>query len=246
MTNTPYNRYGSIATEIYDLDKPVGSLGDTRYYIGQLESLGEPILEPGCGSGRLLVALIEAGCDVTGFDASPEMLEQCRARCTARGLAPDLSCQRFENFHYDRQFGAIIVPIASFTLVADFESALAVLRRFHAHLRPGGKLMLEIEPSQRLADTAADRRQWTAANGDLLTLDGQHVATDWIGQRREMRYRYERWRDNRLVETQVEPWVQRFWSLEELRLALGVVGFDEVASWAISTADGSRSRGIGC
>lgn len=231
MSNTAHNRYGSIAAEIYDLDKPLGSLGDTRVYLERFGALREPILEPGCGSGRMLVALLEAGCDVTGFDASPEMLEQCRRRCAERGLAPDLSVQRFGDFHYDRVFAAIIMPVSSFTLVADFDLGVAVLQRCHAHLRPGGVLVMEIEPLGRLADTADDRRQWTAADGDLLTLDGQHVATDWIGQRREMRYRYERWRDGRLVETQIEPWVQRFWGIEELRLAMMAAGFGKVEVW---------------
>lgn len=41
--------------------------------------------------------------------------------------------------------------------------------------------------------------------------------------------RYERWRDHRLVETQMEPMAERYWGLEEFALALKSVGFVDVA-----------------
>jgi hypothetical protein len=40
--------------------------------------------------------------------------------------------------------------------------------------------------------------------------------------------RYERWRDNRLVETHMEPMAQRYWGLEEFRLFLEAGGFRDV------------------
>nr|QQZ50539.1 hypothetical protein JKL49_03040 [Phenylobacterium glaciei] len=70
MTET-LNRYGSLCAEIYDLDKPVGSLFDIPYYSGRLKELDGPVLEAGVGTGRLYVPLLEAGLDVTGFDHSP-------------------------------------------------------------------------------------------------------------------------------------------------------------------------------
>ena len=227
--NTTTNRYGSIAAEIYDLDKPLGALPDTAFHLERFAGFAGRILEPACGSGRTLVPLLDAGCDATGFDASPEMLERCRALCAEHGHAPDLSNQRFEDFHYDRPFDAIVIPGASFTLVADFNTAMAVLHRFYEHLAVGGLVVLDLQPLSALAPSGEDRRQWTAANGDLLTLEGHRVATDWLGQRAEATLRYERWRDNRLIETQLEPWAQRHWGVEEFALALAAAGFSEVS-----------------
>ncbi|HVY03450.1 MAG TPA: class I SAM-dependent methyltransferase, partial [Caulobacterales bacterium] len=81
--NSPANRYGSIAAEIYDLDKPFGAWPDTRFYLERFAGFTGPILEPACGSGRAMIPLLEAGHDVTGFDLSEEMLARCRARCAA-------------------------------------------------------------------------------------------------------------------------------------------------------------------
>ena len=69
-TNTPVNRYGALAAEIYDLDKGVGSLHDPAFYLERLASIDGPMLEPACGSGRAFIPILEAGHDVAGFDAS--------------------------------------------------------------------------------------------------------------------------------------------------------------------------------
>ena len=227
-SNTTTNRYGSIAAEIYDIDKPFGALPDTAFHLAGLAGIDGPILEPACGSGRTLLPLLEAGHAVSGFDPSAEMLERCRARCAERGFAPPLSRQSFEDFAYPTAFAAVVVPAGSFTLIDDFDTALAVLRRFADHMIVGGLLVLDIQPLSFLAASGEDRRQWTAPNGDLLTAEGRRTATDWLKQRAASAYRYERWRDNRLVEAQLEPMAQRYWGLAEFSMALATTGFSDV------------------
>ena len=228
-TNSPVNRYGPLCAEIYDLDKPVGALPDTAFHLQRLRGFPGAILEPACGTGRTLLPLAEAGCDVTGFDRSEEMLDRCRARFERNGLAANLSRQELEDFAYDRRFDAILMPVGSFTLIDDYDRAVALLRRFHAHLAPGGVVVLDLAPLSLLSHRGDDIRQWSAPNGDLLTLEGRRVKTDWLAQRAEFRVRYERWRDNRLVESEMEPMAQRYWGLEEFRLALVAAGFADVA-----------------
>ncbi len=236
---TATNRYGELAAEIYDIDKPFGALPDTRFHLERFAGFERPILEPACGTGRTLVPFLKAGLDITGFDQSPEMLARCRARCEAAGFSADVSQQRFEDFRYPRTFGAILVPVGTFTLIDDLDAARAVLRRFRDHLEPGGVVVLDIQPLSVLAGHRDDRRRWTAENGDLLTIDGARVVTDWMTQRGEAMVRYERWRDNRLVEIQMEPMAQRYWGLNEFRLFLEAGGFMGVSV----VGDYDRSRG---
>lgn len=223
------NRYGSIAAEIYDLDKPDFALPDTRFHLARFEGFGRLILEPACGSGRTLIPFLQAGLDMTGFDPSPEMLDRCRTRAATAGFAPDLTRQRYEDFAYDRRFGAILIPVGSFTLIDDFAVAMDVLRRFHDHLEPGGLLVLDLQGLGFLAARGEDRRRWTAPGGDLLTCEGTRTATDWLRQRAETTYRYERWRDGTLIESQIDVMAQRYWGLDEFRMALEATGFGEVS-----------------
>lgn len=230
MSSKAINRYGAIAAEIYDIDKPYFALPDTAFHLARFEGFGRPILEPACGSGRTLVPFLKAGLDITGFDPSAEMLDRCQARCAEAGFTADLSLQRYDDFAYDRRFGAVLVPVGSFTLIDDFATAMAVLRRFHDHLEPGGVLVLDMQGLNGLPPPpAADRRRWTAPNGDLLTCEGVRSRTDWARQRAESNYRYERWRDGSLVETQIDIMAQRFWGRDEFRMALEAAGFGEVS-----------------
>ena len=237
-SNTRVNRYGALAAEIYDIDKPYFFLPDTKFHLERFADIGGPILEPACGTGRTLVPFLDAGHDMTGFDASPDMLERCRTKCAEHGHNPPLSQQRFEDFRYPEPFAAILVPAGTFTLIDDFAVAMSVLRRFRDHLEPGGLLVLDMQSLGFLAHTGEDLRSWTAENGDLLTIHGKRVATDWLAQRIEGRTRYERWRDNVLVESHLEPMIQRHWGVEEMRLALGAAGFGDIA--VIGEYDRSR------
>ena len=53
--------------------------------------------------------------------------------------------------------------------------------------------------------------------------------SDLMAQRADYHIRYERWRDNRLVESQIEPMAQRYWGKEEFALALAATGFSDVS-----------------
>ncbi|MBL8553234.1 MAG: class I SAM-dependent methyltransferase [Phenylobacterium sp.] len=229
-TDTVTNRYGAIAAEIYDIDKPCFALPDTAFHLERFQGFARPILEPACGSGRTLLPFLQAGLDIAGFDPSPEMLARARDRCAEAGFAADLAKARYDDFAYDRRFGAILIPVGSFTLIDDFAAALATLRRFREHLEPGGVLVIDLQGLNFLAGGQPDRRRWTAPSGDLLTCEGIRTATDWLRQRAETTYRYERWRDGTLVESQIDVMAQRYWGLDEFRLALEAAGFSGVTA----------------
>ena len=61
-------------------------LEELAYYRGAIERFGEPALDLGCGTGRLLVGLLEAGLDVDGVDVSADMLATARAVGDAAGM----------------------------------------------------------------------------------------------------------------------------------------------------------------
>lgn len=52
-----------------------GFLDDLHLYTGYAARAGDPVLDLGCGTGRLLVPMAEAGYQVTGVDSSADMLQ---------------------------------------------------------------------------------------------------------------------------------------------------------------------------
>ena len=230
--NDPFitNRYGELCSEIYVLDKPPGALGDIGYYTQSLKPLDGPVLEAGCGSGRLMIPLLEAGIAMEGFDRSPHMLAEHRKAADARGLNARLQQATYEDFAYSEPFAAIISPVGTCTVRVSYEAALAALRRFHAHLKPGGRLFIDLMPLAGLASSrpGGGVRTWTTPAGDLLRMELQRAELDLLGQRVVTHTVYQRWRGSRLVDMELEVLAVRHWALHEFKLTLKEAGFSDV------------------
>jgi ubiquinone/menaquinone biosynthesis C-methylase UbiE len=225
----PINRYGALCAEVYVLDKPPGALVDIRYYLDHLQPVDGPILEAACGSGRLMIPMLEAGLAYQGFDHSEWMLAQCRAAADARGLNAVLSRQRFQEFAYPERFAAIVCPVGAFTLIDDYDEALGVLRRFHDHLLPGGRVFIDMMPLAYLTGPLTHYvRSWTTPAGEQLTITSSRLELDLLGQRKVTIDRYDRWRDGKLVESEVETLATRLWALKEFELTLKEAGFADI------------------
>lgn len=223
------NRYGALASWVYDLDKPVGrSFGDVEYYLQRLQDCTGPVLEPAVGNGRFLVPMLEAGIAIEGFDPSEEMLGHCRKQCLERSVDTKLSQQTFEAFSYVEKFEAIVVPLGSFQLITDLVSARAVLKRFHDHLAPNGRLMVDLDPIGDFLGRSGSIRSWKTEEGDLLTLTDNLVETDFVAQTTVSQLRYEHWQNAKLISAELELFSLRWWGVHEFALSLKEAGFVDV------------------
>jgi hypothetical protein len=223
------NRYGSLASLAYQLDKPVGrSFGDVEFYLAALEGSSGTVLEPAVGNGRVMVPLLEAGVQLEGFDASPEMLALCAQNCAAHGLPAPVSQLRFEEFAGGGPYRAIIIPAGSLQLITDFGTALEVLARFRSSLDKGGRLIVDMGTPGAFFHTAARRRHWPASDDALLTLEETPASRDDLAQTVTWQHRYELWRNGELMRSELEVFTLRWWSSEEFRMALARCGFGEV------------------
>ena len=60
---------------------------DLGLILEMAEDAGGPVVELGCGTGRVLLPLADAGVATTGVDISPALLDVARAKVDAAGLA---------------------------------------------------------------------------------------------------------------------------------------------------------------
>ena len=118
--------------------------GDRPRFRDLIERHGQPALDVGCGTGRLLLDYLAEGLDVDGVDNSPEMLALCRAKAEQRGLRPTLYEQAIERLDLPRRYGTILVPSSTFQLITDPEQARGAMWRFFDLLLPGGALAMSI------------------------------------------------------------------------------------------------------
>jgi SAM-dependent methyltransferase len=171
---------------------------------------GQPALDVGCGTGRLLLPFLRAGLDVDGCDVSADMIALCREKAASEGLSPNLYVQPMHELTLPRSYRTIFV-CGSFGLGSDRARDREALRRFHEHLEPGGTLLIDIEVPY------ADAKQWNywleseraslpesarpsrgrrkGSDGAEYALSSRVLELDPLEQRVTLEMHAERWRD---------------------------------------------------
>jgi SAM-dependent methyltransferase len=220
--------YGTLATEVYDVDKPIGhSFGDVEFYLHVLDGIDGRVLEPAVGTGRMLIPLLEAGLTVDGFDNSPEMLAVCRQRCIERDLDPILFDADMTSFESTEAYSAVIVPTGSIALLDGRTELMHALTRFQACLEPGGRLLLDVN-APRLSSEPEPMRTW-AAGRTVWTLRTMRIEYDAAKKQTTRWLRYEKWIDGVVGATELQVFRLQHWSVSEFSGLLREAGFVNIA-----------------
>jgi SAM-dependent methyltransferase len=218
--------YGTLASEVYELDKPIGhSFGDVEYYTRALAGTDGPVLEPAVGTGRMLIPLLQAGLQVEGYDVSPHMLAICRDHCAERRLDPVLREASMTTFTAPGRYAAIVLPASSFGLVTGRDAALTALGCFRDSLRAGGRLILDVDAPGLITGPASDRVRHWRRDPFLWTLQTMKTEQDRAAQQVTWFGRYEKWQDGGLIATELQLLRLQHWSLTEFTSLLTEAGF---------------------
>ena len=117
--------------------------GDSAFYRSMAEETGGPLLELGCGTGRVLLNSAETGIECVGLDASNEMLDVLREKNPPGNVT--LVHGRIENFDLGSgRFRLITAPFRAMQHLLDPQSQLAALRNIHRHLTPDGVFVFDV------------------------------------------------------------------------------------------------------
>lgn len=145
--------YRGLMAQAWDVLRGDTSRWEDRFfYRDVIQRYGQPALDVGCGTGRLLLDYLAQGLDIDGLDNSPEMLALCRRKAAAQGLQPRLYEQAMETLELPRRYRTILIPSSSLQLVIDPSSAAQALTRLAAHLTPGGVLAAPLMTLWRAGD----------------------------------------------------------------------------------------------
>ena len=110
------------------------------YYLGAVSRFGGPALDAGCGAGRVMVPLLDAGFEVDGCDQSADMVAACREKARSAGHDPRLLVQALHELDLGRRYRTVLV-VGVFGLGSIRDRDVEALRRLHDHLEPGGVLL---------------------------------------------------------------------------------------------------------
>jgi SAM-dependent methyltransferase len=212
-------------------------------YFARFVQEGQPALDAGCGTGRLLVPWLRAGYDVDGCDVSADMVARCREHALREGLEPALWVQALHQLDPPRTYKTI-VACGVFGLGSTRAEDVEALRRLHDSLEPGGTLALDNElpyansrrwPSWTSAGRAQLPEPWPppgtrvrATDGSERELRARALSLDPLDQTLVLQIQADKWVDDVKVRSETHTLSMRMYFHAELMLMLEAAGFSVV------------------
>jgi SAM-dependent methyltransferase len=103
---------------LYDLDAPHGPDAAIDWFRAIAGRTGGPVLELGCGTGRVAIPLAQDGHDVVGLDRSPAMLARAERHARREGVTLRLVEGDMRSFSFSEAFPLIAIPFNTFLMLA--------------------------------------------------------------------------------------------------------------------------------
>lgn len=216
------------------------------YYGAAIRKFGEPVLDLGCGTGRLLVPLVAEGFDVDGVDVSSDMITAAQVKLGGSNAMGRLHVQQLHELSLNRMYRtAYMCGVLGIGGRRDFDRD--ALHLIHKHLEPGGGLLIthwlpygetdkegwsDWLPGRRQAYPApwpeqGDRKR--AADGDQIELLSRVTAFDPLAQQLVLAMRARLWRDGGVVREEAYTLRSCVYFAQEILLMLAGAGFRDIA-----------------
>ncbi len=140
------DEYSGLGARYYDFIP--GLPGDVQFYVEEARHCGSPVLELGCGTGRVLIPTAQAGIPIVGLDRSPDMLAVAREKLAGLGAETENHVRLVEgdmrSFSFGERFNLITIPFRAFLHLMTDEDERAALHCIRDHLADGGRLIFNI------------------------------------------------------------------------------------------------------
>lgn len=148
MEDTSGHDSYEFVAEFYDHIGPYRDRTDVAFFVDMAREVGGPVLEVGCGTGRVLLPTARAGIEITGLDLSRRMLAVAEREIAAEAedvrARIDLVRADMRAFDLGRLYNLVTMPFRPFQHLAAVDDQLACLRSINRHLAIGGTFVLDV------------------------------------------------------------------------------------------------------
>lgn len=208
---------------------------DLPLYSTLAARFGGPVLDIGCGTGRIAFHLADEGYDVTGIDPSAAMLDRARAVPQAADQPGSLAWLEADitTLALDARFGFALFAFSGFMHLLTQDAQIAAVERAAAHLKPGGGLVIDVaNPIEMfLADEVASlvwERTFTDAETGHTVMQHSLAAVDRVTQIMDLTWVYDRIEDDGRVIRSLVPQEVRYVMPTEMALLMQRAGLADV------------------
>lgn len=233
----------ALIAEYYDHVVPYRARKDVAFYVEEAKKAGGPVVELGCGTGRVLVPIARAGVEIVGVELSSAMLDLCRAKLAQE---PEEVCARVEliqadmrHFALGRTFALATIPFRPFQHLTTVEDQLQCLECIRKHLAEDGRLIFEIFNPHlpRLVDAKQgeeleDEPEFELEDGRRVVRRHKIIARDLFNQVQDCELIYYVTHPDGREERLVHAFQMRYLFRFEAEHLLARCGFEVEQLWA--------------
>jgi SAM-dependent methyltransferase len=173
-----YEEYAFIA-DLYDHVVPYRERPDVEFFVEAAMESGGPVLEIGCGTGRVLIPTARAGIKIVGLDLSQPMLDVCQERLSNEPEEIQARAQLVKadmrDFELGNMFSLITTPFRPFQHLTSVNDQLSCLKCIHRHLVDEGRFILDIFNPSLESLTREDTGEEIGEEPEFTTPDGRKV-----------------------------------------------------------------------
>lgn len=226
--------YAAIAC-YYDAEN-TDKTDDLAFYTELAEEYGTPILDVGCGTGRVVLHLAEAGYETHGIDNEPAMLARALQR---RDENPDLRdllhLHEGDILKFDlpvkQSFKLILMTYNALMHFHEQDTQIALLKRLRQYLAPDGVLVFDLpNAGEAFASQDSDyltlERTFIEPETGHLVMQQSTSVLDRVEQLMRVTWIYDEIEADGTVKRTFAPVVLRYFFYPELELLLKLTGFE--------------------
>lgn len=208
---------------------------DIPFYLALAEEYGGPILDLGCGTGRVMFPLAEAGYEVHGIDNEQAMLDRAHERIQRVKPA---TAQRLHFHHGDAaafdmpvRFKLSLVPYNGLMHFRDQETQLAVLRRLREWTDDDGLLVLDLPNAGDVFGTQDSEaltfeRTFLEPESGHMVMQQSISYLDRTSQLLQVTWIYDEITADGTVKRTFAPLLLYYYFFNEIKLLLSAAGFE--------------------
>ncbi len=243
-----HEAYNEVVARYYDgaYEMVLAAATDVQFYTELAFERPGPVLELGCGTGRVLLELHRAGIECVGLDSSQAMLGCLRDRAARLGdraarsgdragagtSCPELFLGRMQDFDLTpRRFQLVYSAFRPFQHLYTVDDQLACLRTVLRHLEPGGRFAFDVFNPK--LDRAYELSEPEA--GDLRFRVDEHEVVRYVSLRRdparqmiEALMRFETLEHGQPIKNETELIRMRWFTRFELEHLMARAGYQNV------------------
>lgn len=229
-----------VGAKYYDGAYGSMDLTDASFYVDLAKQVGGPVLEIGCGTGRVLLPTARAGIQIHGLDNSRPMLDVLQGKAGRESADVQkritLHSGDMRDFRLNRTFSLVTSPFRPMQHIFTVADQVAALKSAAAHVAKEGILAFDVffPKFERLPSGIGEEQletEWSPASETIIRRYYRKDALDKINHSLSLTFIFRTYRNGELIREESEPLKMSFYTYPHLRALFLMAELEPIAEY---------------